>query len=149
MVKTWKTVENRIAKRFGSTRTPLSGSNSKHTQSDTLHSKLYIEIKHGESSLIETMYKSADKHIAIVIQDGRNRRLFMAEVEDFANGKIVEVKTIQRKNFAIFSLFADTIRKAKEENKIPLVCIHKKGKHSFLIVCRFSNAQTIKEFLNG
>lgn len=43
---TWKSVESRIAKDFGTTRTPLSGSNSKHTASDTLHPELFIEVKH-------------------------------------------------------------------------------------------------------
>lgn len=45
MDKLWKAVERRIAKQFGTTRTPLSGSNSGGTQSDTLHPRLYIEIK--------------------------------------------------------------------------------------------------------
>lgn len=41
----WKAQERRIAKQFGTTRTPLSGSNSGGTQSDTKHPRLYIEIK--------------------------------------------------------------------------------------------------------
>ena len=44
--KTWKSIETKVAKMFGSERTPLSGGNSKHTRSDTLHSKLFIEVKH-------------------------------------------------------------------------------------------------------
>ena len=47
--KTWKAVESRIAKFLGTRRTPLSGGNSFHTRSDTLHSRLFIEIKHGSS----------------------------------------------------------------------------------------------------
>jgi len=43
--KNWKAQERRIAKLFGTTRTPLSGSNSGGTQSDTLHPRLYIEMK--------------------------------------------------------------------------------------------------------
>ena len=45
--KRWKAVEREIAAKFGTRRTPLSGINSGHTSSDTLHPKLYIEIKHG------------------------------------------------------------------------------------------------------
>ena len=43
---TWKSVESRIAKDFGTRRTPLSGINSGHTSSDTLHKELFIEVKH-------------------------------------------------------------------------------------------------------
>lgn len=43
----WKIQEQRIAEKFGTRRTPLSGSNSGHdTTSDTLHKRLYIEVKH-------------------------------------------------------------------------------------------------------
>lgn len=44
--KTWKFIERRIARFFKTTRTPLSGSSSRHTESDTLHKKLFIEIKY-------------------------------------------------------------------------------------------------------
>jgi hypothetical protein len=43
--KAWKALERRIAKRFGTFRTPLSGMSSRHTASDTLHQELYIEVK--------------------------------------------------------------------------------------------------------
>jgi hypothetical protein len=46
---TWKDVEGRIAKALGTRRTPLSGGNSAHTRSDTLHPRLFVEIKHGAS----------------------------------------------------------------------------------------------------
>lgn len=45
---TWKKGESRIAAHFGTTRTPLSGGNSKVTCSDSFHSKLYIETKHSK-----------------------------------------------------------------------------------------------------
>ena len=47
--KTWKAVELQIAKFFGVERNPLSGMNSKHTSSDTLHRWLYIECKYGKT----------------------------------------------------------------------------------------------------
>ena len=43
--KAWKALERRIAKRFGTFRTPLSGMSSRHTASDTLHPEMYIEVK--------------------------------------------------------------------------------------------------------
>ena len=42
---TWKAQERWVAQFFGSTRTPLSGSGSRHTGSDSLHPRLYIETK--------------------------------------------------------------------------------------------------------
>lgn len=45
---TWKSIERKIAHAFGTRRNPLSGSNGRHSKSDTLHPELYIEIKHGK-----------------------------------------------------------------------------------------------------
>lgn len=41
---------------FGSTRTPLSGGNSKITRSDSFHKRLFIECKHGIKSAFWTLY---------------------------------------------------------------------------------------------
>ena len=50
--KLWKAFERKVASYFGSTRTPLSGSSSKHdTESDTLHERLYIEAKRDKRFL--------------------------------------------------------------------------------------------------
>lgn len=47
-VKTWKSRESQVARFFGARgRTPLSGGNSGHTRSDTLHDELFIEHKHS------------------------------------------------------------------------------------------------------
>lgn len=43
--KTWKKDERKIARFFGVMRNPLSGSNSRHSESDSLHPKLFIEQK--------------------------------------------------------------------------------------------------------
>jgi len=45
---TWKKGEQTLAHFFSTTRTPLSGGNSKATRSDTLHPKLYFEMKKGK-----------------------------------------------------------------------------------------------------
>jgi hypothetical protein len=53
MDKKWKQQERRVAKFFGTRRTPLSGSNSQHnTESDSLHGKLYIECKYRKQLFI-------------------------------------------------------------------------------------------------
>lgn len=54
--KTWKSAERRGARFFGSERNPLSGSNSKHTASDSLHTALYIEQKYRQKSAVWTLW---------------------------------------------------------------------------------------------
>lgn len=55
--KTWKSIERLVANTFGSTRNPLSGQNSKHTRSDSLHSSLFIETKYRKSSAMGALYR--------------------------------------------------------------------------------------------
>ncbi len=56
---TWKQGERRIAEMFGVKRTPLSGGNSRHTRSDTLHKELFIEVKHRKKYPLEkTLFKT-------------------------------------------------------------------------------------------
>jgi len=59
--KTWKAHERRIAKKFGTVRTPLSGGNSKMTQSDTLHKTFYIEDKTRARFAVLTVMHDAEK----------------------------------------------------------------------------------------
>ena len=44
---TWKAFERKVAKALDTFRTPLSGGNSRHTRSDTLHKDLYVEVKYS------------------------------------------------------------------------------------------------------
>lgn len=50
-----------------------------------------------------------------------------------------------REKFAIWSLFDDTEKKAKNENKIPIVAIKQKGEKGFLLVIRPENLEKITE----
>lgn len=59
--KTWKGRERKTAKDFGSERTPLSGGNSKHTRSDSLHPQLFIEHKHRQSHTAVNLYDETAK----------------------------------------------------------------------------------------
>ena len=55
--KTWKNRERSVAKWFGASgRTPLSGGNSGHTRSDTLHESLFIEHKHRRRWSLVTLW---------------------------------------------------------------------------------------------
>lgn len=59
--KTWKSREKQVADYFGTKRTPLSGGNSGHTRSDTLHEKLFIEEKHRKRYAIVTLWDNTNK----------------------------------------------------------------------------------------
>lgn len=58
---TWKAFERVVARFFGSTRTALSGGNSKITRSDSLHPDLYIECKYRATNALHTLYKDSEK----------------------------------------------------------------------------------------
>ena len=74
--KFWKKAERRIAELFGTERTPLSGSNSKNTSSDTLHSLFYIEIKSGKKRKATKLWLDVvekaerEKKVPILIEHG-------------------------------------------------------------------------------
>ncbi|MBI4243985.1 MAG: hypothetical protein HY606_07840 [Planctomycetes bacterium] len=59
--KVWKQAERRVAKMFKSNRTPLSGMNSRHTGSDVIHDKLFIEVKYRKNFPILRWWKETEK----------------------------------------------------------------------------------------
>lgn len=101
MDKYWKATERRIAKMFDTRRTPLSGLNSGHnTSSDTLHNKLYIEIKCRKlipdwltNLTIDTRLKAnKESKIPVVVlhkKGGKNK-------DDFAICNLVDLITIAK-----------------------------------------------------
>jgi hypothetical protein len=58
--KLWKAIERKVAKFFGTLRTPLSGSHSAHTRSDTLHDILYIETKLRERHTAVSLWQQTN-----------------------------------------------------------------------------------------
>jgi len=57
----WKRVEGKVAARFGTERTPLSGGNSKITRSDTLSKDKYIEVKCRKTWAVFTLFRDTAK----------------------------------------------------------------------------------------
>ena len=87
--KTWKNIESKIAKFFGTTRTPRSGGNSKQTRSDTLHPELFIEVKYRETMSIgqlfrrtEELAKKENKIPVVVVQEKYDKPLIVCKLED-------------------------------------------------------------------
>ena len=61
LMATWKKRERQIAAYFGTIRTPLSGGNSAHTRSDSLHPDLFIEQKHRKSHSVISLWDKVKK----------------------------------------------------------------------------------------
>jgi glutamate mutase epsilon subunit len=92
--KTWKDVERRVAKKFGTHRTPLSGENSRHTKSDTLHKKFFIEVKYRKKipffkTFRETieLAKKENKTPLVIFKEKNSRyEIVMMRLKDFLRG---------------------------------------------------------------
>lgn len=81
--KRWKGVETEVAKIFGTRRTPLSGGSSAHTRSDTLHKKIYIEVKTRKHFSVKTLYDDTSIRAAregktpLVVLKEKNQRSYL------------------------------------------------------------------------
>jgi hypothetical protein len=88
--KTWKSIEASISRFFGTTRTPLSGGNGKMTRSDTLHPRLFIEVKQRKSHSTAKLFRSTkdlakkESKIPVVVlhETGSHDYLIVCEVSD-------------------------------------------------------------------
>ena len=67
--KSWKAFERRCARFFGcNDRNPLSGQNSKHTASDTLHESLFIEAKQRQKYAVIRLWDECKK---LALKEGK------------------------------------------------------------------------------
>lgn len=86
MNKLWKQVERRVANFFHTQRNPLSGAGAKHSSSDTLHPRLYIEIKHRKQLSVWSLYKEVTKlakkenKIPVLVQHEKGMEGFLITV---------------------------------------------------------------------
>ena len=88
--KTWKAIERRIAKFFGSERTPLSGFNSKHTGADVIHEDLFIEVKMRKKIPFLTTFKQTLKlakkedkiPLVVFVEKGSQTPILMCRLHD-------------------------------------------------------------------
>lgn len=86
----WKGFERKVAKFFGTERTPLSGGNSKHTRSDTLHDTLFVECKKRKSMSVVKLYDSVRRlakkegkyPVVAITETGRRGYLLVIAPED-------------------------------------------------------------------
>ena len=59
-MKSWKKLEQKVARLRGTERTPLSGGNSKQTRSDTLDKTFFIECKLRKDPAIWNLYEKVE-----------------------------------------------------------------------------------------
>ncbi|MEM3408381.1 MAG: hypothetical protein QXP36_00230 [Conexivisphaerales archaeon] len=80
MNKSWKNLERKIAKIRNTTRTPLSGINSKITGSDIIDEKFFVECKLRKSSSIWHLYDKTkqnavkEKKVPIVVVKQKHKK---------------------------------------------------------------------------
>ena len=86
----FKGFERLVAKFFGTERTPLSGGNSRHTRSDTLHEDLYIECKKRKRMATVQLYDEIKKlarkegkfPVLAITETGRRGWLLVVDPKD-------------------------------------------------------------------
>lgn len=71
----FKKRERLVARAFGTVRTPLSGSHSRHTRSDTLHPALFIETKLRSRSPVNRWFAKVE---SLAAAEGKTPVLCMA-----------------------------------------------------------------------
>lgn len=92
---TWKQGERRVAAFFKTKRVPLSGGNSGHTRSDTMHSRLFIETKHRARHQVRALHDAtkalADKEnkIPLLALIDKNRPGFLLVVHSSDLGAFI------------------------------------------------------------
>lgn len=85
----WKEAERRVAKLFGSRRTPLSGGNSGHTRSDSLSGEVFVETKYRQKHAVFKLWRETDlmarkeKKITVVAlrEKGSPKTLFLVDAK--------------------------------------------------------------------
>lgn len=139
---TWKKFELKVAKDFGTNRTPLSGMVKSLTNSDTLHPDLYIECKYRNDDYsfweeFEQRRKSFPDKIQVLCFNPNNKPVIhLFFYSDFF--KLIEEEQetelqCTKKYRGVNTLFEQTIERASIEEKIPIVAIKKKGHDGYLI----------------
>ena len=84
-MKSWKKLEQKVARLRGTERTPLSGGNSKQTRSDTLDDTFFIECKLRKDPAIWNLYEQVEElakkenkiPVLVIKKKGKHGELFI------------------------------------------------------------------------
>jgi hypothetical protein len=133
----WKGYERKVAKYFGTNRTPLSGINSRHdTHSDTLHPSLYIEVKsvstpNSSNGWIWRWLKKINYPKTWEAVRVGGTYMFHSSV---LCANVYAVNHHYDWPKPGLKLFVETCALASKERKLPLLALCVKGKHGFWII---------------
>ena len=164
-----RSFESRVARFWGTRRTPLSGICSGHTHADTLHKDLFIECKIDKRyGTLWSWWDYAKAHcspwrgVLMVIDKAREeepyfvvgsndwqwvREYRMEEVigtmdPDGANWRV-------REGTSVGSLLYNVRRRAAEEKKIPMLAIGYPNRRGFLITVHGLEWDLAREYQGG
>ena len=84
-MKSWKKLEQKVARLRGTKRTPLSGGNSRQTRSDTLDDTFFIECKLRKNTAIWNLYEQVEElakkenklPVLVIKKKGKHGELFI------------------------------------------------------------------------
>lgn len=104
--KAWKAFERRVARFFGcNDRNPLSGRNSKHSASDTLHKILFIECKQRKTHALvrlwdtaKSLAKKENGKIPVVAVSEKNRPGFWLLIHSTDLTAVANQREVAKKN---------------------------------------------------
>ncbi len=90
--RTWKKLEQKIAKSFGGVRNPLSGGASRHTRGDVIHEKYYIECKLRAKLSVWEWFRKVEENakaegkmpILALKEKSKKGQLVLVRVEDIS-----------------------------------------------------------------
>jgi len=84
-MKSWKKLEQKVARLRGTERTPLSGGNSRQTRSDTLDDTFFIECKLRKNPAVWNLYEQVEElakkenklPVLVIKKKGKHGELFI------------------------------------------------------------------------
>ena len=140
MSKRWKTYELKVARFFGTERTPLSGINSRHdTSSDTLHASLYLEaksvstLKSSNGWILRWLTKLGFPRGMVSCRITEDDWLYVLHSSALDEDPPVP-EQVGKPPAACMRLWEDTLGKAVQEQKAALLALFCKGKRGFWLV---------------
>lgn len=146
MSKAWKAFERELGRRLGTYRTPLSGSNSRHTQSDTLHKDYYIEAKYfsRDDSPFRPIYNLVRKSNIPLSWTISRKEVYVIFHTYYHNCDATTFEPItmtpHQRRWSIWRFFQkDVMKKAREEDKLPVLAIKKRARKGEVIICRLED----------
>jgi len=148
----WKRVERKVAEKLGGERVPLSGEMSKHTSADVMGTPEYVEVKmqpdptaHTHLMSVHETARRYDRRPIVVYEAVDGPTWIATWLEHYAEDRwqtgrydLPHIQLQDLKGRGVFqhrvakrlphrALVEDTIQAAREEDKPPVVVVHKKG----------------------